>query len=294
MELTRVSGLDEADNYLRVSELCENLNYTKVAYVMDTDVGVSKTESGYAKFYLKDANATVVTAFLFSVQDFANSGIKLSMMKGKPVLVTFVPQVYHGRVSLIIDGQQGIRVWDGEFEQSIFIGKVEYNEQLIVKSAQAVLADWEFPAEFRIFTDNRLGQGREGAYPRVIEMALRTLAGYTGSVPDGKGLLRVFFALVDANFKLMRLKQKFDFLTDAKVFDVVNEICQKYHDDEFYPVVVDGVRALAGFGKPTHLYSILSLEVMRQAEHVLNLIIVNEGLVTGTSIETGGVVLSKY
>ena len=292
MELTKVSG--EADNYLRVSELCENLNYTKVAYVMDTDIGVSKTESGYAKFYLKDANATVVTAFLFNVQDFANSGVKLSMMKGKPVLVTFIPQVYHGRASLLIDGEQGIRVWDGKFEQSIFIGKVDYNEQLIIKSAQSVLSDWEFPAEFRVFTDNKLGQGREGAYPRVVEMALRTLAGYTRSVPDGKGLLCVFFALVDAKFRLMKLRQTFDFLTDAKIFDVVNEISQKQHDSEYYPIIVDGVRALAGFGKPTHLYSLLSLEALKQAESALNLIVINEGLVTGTSLEIGGVVLSKY
>lgn len=299
MEITKVTSLDENSNdvsndYLKVNELMEGINYTKIAYVMSSNAGLSKNETGYAKFYLKDANSTVVTAFLFNVQDFALSGLKLSQFKGKPVKISFVPQIYNGRVSLIIDGKEGISYWDGEFDKSIFVGTVNYNEALITKAARSVIPDWEFPAEYRVFTDSGVGQGRVGAFGRVIEMSLRTLAGYSSMVPDGKVLLEVFLAAIDAKYSLLKSAQKYDFLNDAKLFNVIETLTQKYRANENYPVVVDVVRALAGFGKPSHLYSHLVISAIKQAIQALDLIISNDSLIVGSSAEIGGVVLSKY
>lgn len=45
---------DTEDNYLRVNKLIDGNTYSKVAYVTNTSSGMTKLDSGFYTFYVKD------------------------------------------------------------------------------------------------------------------------------------------------------------------------------------------------------------------------------------------------
>ena len=79
MEISKVGGFNTdsvESGYLRFSDLVEGMAYSKIAYVLNSNAGISKTNSGFAKFFLKDVDANVLSAYLFDVKDFVFSGLK--------------------------------------------------------------------------------------------------------------------------------------------------------------------------------------------------------------------------
>lgn len=300
MEISKVDGFGTGntdDGYLRLSDLTEGLPYTKIAYVLNSDARVSKTNSGFAKFFLKDVDANVVSAFLFDVKDFVFSGLKISQFKGKAVKVNFVPQVFNGRYSLVIDGELGIQEYTGEFDRKRFVGEIKYFADTIIKLGKLVYGeDWEIPPEYRISAFDSIGQGKSGAFLKMMEIAAGSLVTYRTMLGNGDFLvlLKVFFAVMEAEHKVLKCKQNTEIMEDVGIFSVFESLSRKYREDAHFHIILDAVKSVCGYGSGKSLYSHLVLNAIEQAGYNIDLVLTNNTLIVGAATKVGGVDLLKY
>ena len=126
---------------LDMQHIPEMTTVERIAYVYDVSLGVSKLEDGFVKFFLKDCNAAVTTAVMFNVEKFFESGMKASAFKGKPIRFKCMAQEFNGRLSLVIDGNYGVSIYDGPFEYERFIGKLD-SDVVSVQDTAAEIATW--------------------------------------------------------------------------------------------------------------------------------------------------------
>ncbi len=300
MSFTKVNSLNEKKpdvDYLKVSDLVEGLIYTKVALVSSAEAGLTKTSSGYAKFYLKDVDSNVISAFLFDVKDFAFSGITLAQLRGKPVEVRFVTQILNGSMSLLVDGSFGIKEWKGEFDRKKFVDIINFDEEVINGIGRTVFKDasWSIPIGYKTISSDSVGQGRVGAFAKQVELALHSVMG-AGTLLEGdfEETLRIFFIASDFLFRKVRQQQDAGVLEDVEVFDLLVACSGQYREDPYYPVILDTVKAVLGNSKPKHLVSHIITDAFNQALRVINLVCINKSLVHGASKIIGGEALLKY
>lgn len=293
-EINGINGTEMPD-YLDISQILEGNIYTKIALVTSADAGTTKNNSGFARFFLKDVNANVVCARLFDVKDFASCGIKLSSYKNLPVELKFIAQEYNGSLSLVVDGEYGIRPYEGAIDLERFIGKVEYSSDQIEAVGKSIYGSgWEIKPQMRTISCS-LGQGRVGAFMKVWDLALANLLGYT-DLPYVKAdeLLKVFFNTIEVLFSREKNKNTFGIFNEVQDFDLLTAMNNKFHDDELRGQYLDAAKAVLGIAKPGHIYSHLVTAAIEQAITNLNLILVNSGMLTGTASWIGGVRLLKY
>jgi hypothetical protein len=286
-----------SDLYLDISKLVEGLTYEKVALVTSADASLTKANTGFAKFYLKDLNANVVTAYLFDVENFAFCGVKLSGFKNRPVILKFVVQHFNGGLSLVVDREYGIKVYDGEFDRGRFIGKYDIDEGMVKSMASRCFGSkWEFPVEYRVRAFSNIGQGRVGAFGKLVELSLHQLNGYLSlSGVVEKDLLGVFFVATEFYFRILEAREVYGFLEGVKSLEIISSLNQyDYWDSEMKAIVIDTVMPLAGLGKPKHLYSHLIHNAVQMSADAMNLILANNRMIVGASSNIGGVLLSKY
>ena len=300
MEISKVGGFNTdsvESGYLRFSDLVEGMAYSKIAYVLNSNAGISKTNSGFAKFFLKDVDANVLSAYLFDVKDFVFSGLKISQFKGKAVRVNFVPQVFNGGYSLIIDGKTGIQEYTGEFDRKRFVGEIKYSTHTVMELGALVFGkEWELPPEYRagIFVD--IGHGRAGAFLKMAEIAADTLVAYNTvfNKDDFIVLLKVFFAVLETEYKVLTCKQNSELLEDVSIFSVFESLNKKYREDVHFNIILDAVKCVCGYGGGKSIYSHLVTGAVRQAKSGVDLVLVNNSLIVGAVAKTGGVDLLKY
>jgi hypothetical protein len=294
-EMNGVNGENQAD-YLDITQLVEGKVYTKIALVTSATPGTTKQQSGFAKFYLKDVNSNIVCARLFDVKDFAFCGIKLSSFKNRPVRLKFVAQEFNGSLSLVIDGAFGIEAYNGAFDYSRFIGKMEYGDEEIVQTGKIIFGDdWSLNPEWGTASLDNIGQGRVGAFMKVFELAFATISGYYNiSGIDSKCLAKVLFTTMETLFVTKRNSNVYGVLESTKNFDYLTSINAKWMGDSLRGVIMDASKAMAGISKPSHIYSHLVLSAINSAITNVNLILVNNSMVLGTSSYVGGVSLSKF
>lgn len=285
------------DIFLDVSKLVEGLIYERVALVISANAGTTKTNSGFARFYLKDINSNVVCARLFDVKDFVSCGINLAEFKNRPVKLRFIAQGFNGGLSLIVDGEYGIKSYDGDFDRSKFIGSYSFNSDVIELFARdcGMPADWTLPVEYKVASFQEIGQGRVGAFAKMVEICSRCLSGYLAlDGVDRDELAQAFFVTIECYYRLLKAKEVYGFLEDIKAFDIVSGIDTMSYNKELKAIVLDCVRPLAGFGHPKHLFSHLINNSINNAIANLDLVLCNNQLIVGASTKIGGVSLSKF
>lgn len=288
--------ISKGDNYLRLSELVEGVVYERVALVTSTSAGLAKTNTGFVKFFLKDIDANVVVAFLFDVAQFTFAGLQLAAFKGKPVILRFVPQIYNGKISLIIDAEYGIKEWTGDFDRKQFIGEIKFNEKIINKFGQSVFgSDWELPIEYTTISIDSIAGGKSGGLCKVLELVILQLKGYQSLVLDEwKLLCRSTLIAFDVLFSCERARQNAGVLEDVKIFDIILIAINKYREDPYYGVLLDVTRAISGEAPPKHLISHLIVDSVNQAKNSINLISTYNSMIVGATTDVGGALLSKF
>lgn len=298
MNLTLTDGFNSetTPDYLRLSDLQEGVEYTKIAFVTDAGSGLSKANTGFAKFYLKDIDSNVVSAFLFDVQDYIFSGIKLAQFKGKAVKITFVLNYYNGKHNLVINGQKGIEEYTGEIDKSKFIGHLDYNVNNIVKVAKIVVdPNWEFPVEWTLTSFDNIGQGRVGAFAKVLELTFNSLLGYKSVMDpsDYEALMCSFIITMEAKFRIMK-SEALTIGAGKAIFDIFESMNNKYKEHKYFNIIHDCLTGICNYGGRTSMHAHLIFNSFNQAVENINLILINKALIVGSTTKVGGVDLSKF
>lgn len=283
---------------LDMQHIPEMTTVERIAYVYDVSLGVSKLEDGFVKFFLKDCNAAVTAAVMFNVEKFFESGMKASAFKGKPIRFKCMAQEFNGRLSLVIDGNYGVSIYDGPFEYERFIGKLDSD----VVSVQAELGKLEPGIEFIIDPEwnmlslEKVGKGRVGAYAKMVELAYAYLKHTDGlmSDEDYKVLLSVFSDVSDFYFRFLKKEQAVEVIGSLHAYPLMNQLSQKRMNDGNRVVYLDALGAVIGADSPKHLIAHLIKDAFNAARHTVELSVQFQTMPIGTKSFIGGVAISKY
>lgn len=282
------------NNFLLIRDLTVGKKYTKVAYLSNVSTGIQKNEYGFATFYLKDCEGNLVTAKLFNVADFMLSGINLTAMRKHPVELTFVVQEFNG-ISLVIDGQKGISVWDGDFPYADFLGKVEVDTTTIEQVGKQVIPDFELDAMMKNASLDGIAQGRAGGFLKVFDIALAQICGYNNVVGiDFKELLFVFYATMDLYFNVLVQRQKVNNFEDMFDDEVLHGARMKYKGDDRMLPILNSLRALISNAKPAGIEDFIIKRAVETATMTLNAAYQLSITPVGVRTVVGGVSLLKY
>lgn len=297
MELRKINSFDAPSQeveYLDINSLVLNTAYTRLALVTGATTGLSKLEQGFVTFYLKDCNANVVAARLFNVADWVNSGINALQFKKRPVKLRFIAQEFNNRISLVIDGVEGIELWNGNFDYDRFVGRVAYNKEALDKLYDKILHQ-SFPIAFSNTSISSLGSGRIGALPKVIELVSNYLMAL-GDLPDCKvdEMLNVYLNAMQVYGEILINTEKYESLSTNMLFDLLATANVQYRSDPNYDIIMDTARALAKVSKPGHLYANIIQRATELAVTTVNMAITSGNMVLGAKASVGGGDLLKY
>lgn len=285
-----------SNDFLDITQLLEGNIYEKVALVTSASAGLTKQMSGFAKFFLKDIHSNVICARLFDVEDFNICGLKLTAFKNKPVKIKFVVQMFNGSPSLIIDGSYGVQEYTGAFDYGQFIGTMDYDDTIITALGKRIFGDsWELNPAYKVESFDTVGQGRVGAFMKVFDIAMSTLAGYANidGIDYAGVLLPVAFEAMECLFYREKNRNTFGVLDNIKNFDYLMNMNSKYHMTDLQVPVIDTLRVIMETAKPSNIYSHLVTSSINNALTNINLVLVNNSLSIGSFTNVGGAYLSK-
>lgn len=300
MVLTAMNDFNDTTSfkdYLDVSSLAEGVRYTKLAYVQSTNVGIQKNNGGFVSFYLKDCNGCRITARLFNVEDFMISGIKASAFAHCPVKLTFVPQIFAGSMSLVIDSKIGIERYGGEFDYGRFIGKIDVPYEDISNVARAAgLEDWSVPIDWKTRSIDSICSGKAGGFAALVYGSMCSVSANASAAGLGVSeTMRIYFAAIQLFFDYLIDKSKNPVLTELINPNVLSRVklLVAENSEEYLPTY-DTTRALCGLGKPLGIEAHLIKRSVDLAMFIVNAKDSLSLIPSGTKAYVGGVDLLKY
>lgn len=300
---SNLSGVSNTDGpaLLDISCISDGQVLDCIAYVQSCNVKMSKLNTPFVNFYLKDKNANVIVARMF---DVSRESLEIvQAFNRRPVHLHAEVQVFGGSYSLIIDESLGISVYNGEFDYTSFVGKyaVDLSTAAIVYK-KTMGADMPVEMYSQLSVDF-LGSGRVGAFAKIYELALTDMLFLDGiNGIDVDDLSKVFFITMHQYYLILSRYNTFGALERLKLVDEYNTVrC----DDDHRFIVIDTLRSICENTKPMHLYAHLIKNAVMRASKTLQLIEANCSLVPGASTQVyfndllggstaGGVELLKY
>lgn len=273
-----------------------------LAYVQSCNVKLTKVGKPFATFYLKDKNANMITARLFDISH--DTAQMVQLFARRPVKLRAEVQIFGGSFSLIIDGDTGITVYNGDFDYASFVGSYEVSLDTAAIIYNKVMND-TMPVEmYSKLSVDFLGAGRVGAFAKIYDLALSNITFLEGlNGLDTKDLFKVFFVVMHNYYLILNHHNTFGSLEKLKLIDDYNAVrC----DEDLKFIVIDTLRSICENTKPMHLYAHLIKNAVMQANKTLQLVNANSVLVSaastqvyytdllGNSANEGGVELLKY
>lgn len=287
--------------FLDVTKLIEGQKYNNLlCFATSINSKISRTDKGYYTFYLKDVNANVVSAQLFDVNKFVESGLIASKMKNCFLFVSFYAQIYNGRWSLIIDEvsvadleklrQEGIFI-----DQSRFRGAVNTTHFKKYKEIRRQLDLDEPDSLMETACISSICAGKSGGFAVLISHAALTLLNYD-IFPEinAKTLLTTFVLATDVYFKYLTKYNDVEFVNNAERLEFVQNAILPYENFKCSKYIMDTVLALTGLCQPQHLYAHIICKVLGFLQSSYNEMNVFSTIPNSLGCNVGGEFLLKY
>jgi hypothetical protein len=277
-----------------------NVNFagsnTALAYLIGASGATARNDTGFVRFHLKDINGLVVHAVMFNVVDLLDKGFSFSLMKKKPVRVTFTAGEYMGGLSLVVSN---ISVWEGEFDYGKFMGRLENAGQILEDLYTSVNEKYEvnfkFPASYVNDSYLSICSGLGGGYVKYIEMVIKGLDGLSGTPGVVmKDLVMCTFFCLGTYAKYLEMREKLDVVLKHEIISKAYTTAQALTDERLKNICVDASTALAGLGKPQHLYANIIYGLMTTNEKLLQYSYMYPLIMDGSTRSIGDDLLSKY
>lgn len=286
----------DEEKYLDISKLKEFEQITTIAYVHDVSVGRTKMESGFVKLFLKDCNSNVVSAILFDVENFVFSGINIMQFKHRAVQLRCLVQNFKGQISLLIDGETGIKLYDDEFDYNRFVGRMDSDLSIVTEDAKRLVADFIDVESWKNTQIDEIASGAIGAYGRVVELAYCKVDKYAGyfAGDDARDLRMSFLVTAEWYFRYLKKQQFVSVVGAVTAYPCMQAISQVLENDNCKIVALDSFSAVVGLSAPKHLFAHLINNAFSSVLLEMKLINRYGSMPVATTVYVGGVELSKY
>lgn len=289
----------EENIYLDISTLEPARVYTKVAYVLDSKSGYTKTESGFYTFYVKDINGNKITARIFNITDFINKGFDVVYLKRKACKMTFTLQVWNGSYSLVLTD---IEPYSGALDHSKFLGSVDRAseiltglEKFLTKIFVGQGLEVKLPHEYVSTSLSSLANGSCGGYLQLLNLVVNSITGFTTVHGiDNKELLKIFYFSQEHYFKHLKRREMFEIVPSSELATLITEMNLQLQGQGVKDIVIDTVLALLEIDKPKHLYANIIYKIFRNNEQILSYIESYKLMPNGSTKRIGDDLLLKY
>lgn len=275
---------NSVQRYLDLAELEDGKDFSRVCLVKNVRYGTSVLGKGYYTFYLQDVNANTITARLFDITEFSDSGYTATYLKNKPVTIYFTAQIYEGSWSLIL---QNIRLYSGEFDYQIFRGIAPSVNIEWLKNIYSGIS--EIPEYYRTKCIPEFCGGRSGGALKVLESATRVLEGYKELV-DFEKLLRVCSRAFTVYVKYLMKKMEFSSVSDADVVRLLQVELGTSEETE----VINTCYALLGFRTANNIYAHLVKQAIETVMEAYDMLYFESTMPRGISTFYRGKEIIKY
>lgn len=268
--------------YLKISELEVGKNYKKVCLVTDARYGVTVTGTGYYTFYLKDTESVIISARMFSIEDFANSGYDARFFRNKPVLVNFESQIFKGQWSLIV---HEISIYNGSFDYSLFNGAIKSD----IKKLQDIYGD-QMPIGYESLSIPEFCNGRVGGALKIFEQTTNAILGFAEAI-DVSEILQIFNKSFAFYVNYLKRKQAFDLVTGADIHEMLQGLLLESNE---YPALLDTCYAMVNMMPPRHIYTHVITNAFTSVIDTYNLIYTQKSMPKGMNTFVDGKELTNY
>lgn len=295
-DILSMNSFTSSEEYLDVTSLQENTDYTRLCYVTDMKSGLTRMDKGFFTFYVKDKNANVITARLFDISDFINSGYTANAFVNKPVKLTFSAQKYNGSWSLIINSME---LWTGDFDFASFIGKVECSGSTIKSVLDIIYVDNKDLVEttikqYGVKRFNSVCGGRVGGFLLLANHVAEEILRYLDFDSISNDIMEVFVISMSAYFEYLDICEKYTVTKMNDVMKILSKVSIMNEKSNCVEEILDTCRALFRLGEPQHLYSHLIVNAVNNSLRTYDMIYRFNCMPGGSSNYTGGVTLVKY
>ena len=262
-----LTGNPSGPQMLDISKLQDGQVADVIAYAVSCNVKMSKIGQPFATFLLKDKNSSVIPARLFNVED---GGELSQLFARKPIQLRVEAQIYNGSLSLIVDGETPVRVYNGDFDYASFVGSYSVDLTTCEAVYQQVVGG-DFPKlSYEKLGVDFIGSGRIGAFAKIMDLTLSDIMFmYDYAERSEKdGILKIFFSCMHQLFIILTTYNTFGPLQRIMLADTYASV--PGNDNQRY-IVIDVLRCLCEGAKPLHLYSHIITSSILRAHHMLQL-----------------------
>lgn len=282
----------KSNKELNIRTLVEGVETTAVCLVTKVTAGLTKIETGFFTFYVKDVNANVIAARMFDVGDYIKSGFIAKAFENKPVKITFIPQIFNGSWSLIV---KEITSYKGDFDYESFRGVVKVNSAVVENKFELVFPDKLLNPDYYSISFSSVCNGKCGGFLKLINAVARDLENYDNidGVTD-KDKYLVFFYTVKAYFTLLKKKEEFEIVNQTDLCNVLLRIDQETQDFSMHSQIMDSCRAILGFGEPQHILSHVIYDSIMSENYRFALIEKNNSLAKGSTVKVNNKTLVNF
>lgn len=282
MEIRSMDSFGQSDSlpYLKSSELVEGQSYKRLAFVVNTNSGITKRMDGYYTFYLKSVDNAMLTAQLFNVKDFIMKGFTVKAFIHKPVLVEFTATIFKGRWSLLIEK---IELWDKDFEHNLFLDTLNVDNKLLNEVCYETgynvnIAEWN-SSSFPDLIDSTFG-----AFSVLANAVLSLMKSY--KILYGIDLIdleKTALITLETLFSYYSYKERYPIVRPSTLSTLIGSVTNRTANDDLQEIIVDSCKAAIGMGNPTHLYSILINKSIKTVINDFHLICLNKSMPMGAA-----------
>lgn len=286
-----------SDKLLDISMLEPGVDYHKVAYLYDLDIGTDRLEKGFFRLFLKDVNGNLIIARMFNLnQTQTDNYIEAKTLKGKAVDVYFRTDLYNGSLSLTINS---FKLYTGLLDYSGFIGainNIEKSYQFITHIFKnSGIENVNIPVTYKTDSFADLCDGRMGGFAKLVEVVLLMLTSMDG-IPgiSHKELIEIWYLVQNAYYEYLKRLNILDIVPNEEKIDILYSFKRKIKNSDVSLYAVDTFSSLIGFSKPQTVQSVIVFNTVNSVKETMHLACINNSLVSGSTKIDDDLILIKY
>lgn len=289
-----VKSTEKKNNLLTFEDLETSSVVNKICYVLNYTSGVSTLEKGFYKLYLKSSDDVIITAMIFDIKDFINSGFDIARLKNKFIKISGTVNSDFSNNSIILSSIEEV---DIDFEdRAKFVGEVENLDELyseIREMLSSIDSSYSLPAIYKNKNYSNIMGGKKGGYVKFVWKWLMNITLYSDICEDSSLLMSSTYRCILNYAKYLERVDLHPLISNKDKMDILREI--SIDDTESSMIACDAMSSILGVSTPEHLYSYIIFNTFNLVVQMSEISDAWKGLpVGGVKLLKGNTKLVKY
>lgn len=286
-----------ANNMLDITTLEPGVDYHKVGYLYDLDIGTDRLANGFFRLFIKDVNGNIIVGRMFNLnQDDDSLFLTAKTLKGKAIDMYFRADSYNGSINLTVNS---FELYKGIIDYSLFIGTindVEKSYQFVTRIFNKFgINNIKLPVAYKSDTFFELCDGKAGGYIKLLEVVSLMVTSLDG-IPgiNTKEIMDIWYLVQDGYYSYLKRLELIDVISNNEKIDIIYSFKRKIANSDVAIYAVDTLCSILGMSKPQTVQSAILVKTINSVKEYMKLACVYNSMIPGSSKVEGELTLLKY